>query len=853
MEAPIEPQHSSLKEETDSSLLNETAAAYPAHPDPVDSEKQSEHSDQGSLKESMQITAQDSGYNSSGSSGHQSPVETPIGRVEDGELSRTRSRASSRTSISSIPASTLTNLPDETKQATMLEGQDYMTQPWNHHAPRTIHTIRQREATFRKLSSVRLMQMHTEDEGDDDYHLTPPRRRGSQRVSDISIRSAGSSPFKRSPFYSPTGAIAKPKAKKEYQLVLLHCTLLSPSLPVPGLIGHPKRQDILREVLPLVYWKRWKLLEEKIGSGVLRERGVLISHPEDGYDLLEERLLESLELQHPRLDHGHFIGRGETESDDEDRLAMEDSSTEDEGEECPDCGGRVVRQNTTRKWEVKVFAANGLMRAGAWAAAWKEMEKVDVEVGLWLPPDVRADLEKRLAEDLSHVDNGLPIALLQEPENIPVEPSVRALTPGPLKADTPLQVTQAHDGDLPPASPDDTTTRPQDNQKWDQYTPRLSDDIDLQTLLVNYIRILASDRRNITIVFLSVLVFFVGINSGSASHESNLRPFPSYIPEYTSSPVVSLQQSATQTWTEKTSSQTLSVATPDSTVILASTGATESFMGLDHVSVAPVEPSMAVLEAVLPSETDAAPVRSAEVISEKQEEPQLSEFDEKALPELDAETPPVEDTSPDSEEQGQSAFPSDIASDGLPPMEIANFEDSFTENTEPLSEEHEEPAQPNGFKREELLEGDTLLVEDTHPVSEEQEQSDHLGEGITDGLSPPEMDNLSIQSSESTSEKQEHTALLGENEPEKHLSAAEETSSFDYVHHNAKEEPSQPSETTLAEPLGTKLIVEDGGEDQTLLASDDHNQNEADVFAHQNDHHELTLPNEHNDNEKHDL
>ncbi|KAL4909843.1 hypothetical protein BDW74DRAFT_173330 [Aspergillus multicolor] len=843
MEAPSEPL-----------LIDETTVASPTRPESVNPEKGVEHSNQDGFEGSMQITAQDSGYNSSGSSGRHSLVETPSDEVEDGELGQTRSRASSHTSISSIPASTLTNLPDETKQTAMREGQDYLAQPWDHHAPRTLHTIRQREATFRKLSSVRLMQMHTEDEGDDDYHLTPPRRRGSQRVSDISIRSAGSSPFKRSPFYSPTGAVAKPKVKKEYQLVLLHCTLLPPSLPVPGLIGHPKRQGILKEVLPPLYWKRWKLLEEKIGSGVLRERGVLISHPEDGYDLLEERLLESLELQHPRLDHGHFIGRGETESDDEDRLAMEDSSTEDEGEECPDCGGWVGRQNTTRKWEVNVFAANGLMRAGAWAAAWKEMEKVDVEVGLWLPPDVRADLEKRLAEDLSHVDSGLPIALLQEPENIPVEPSVRALTPGPLNADTPLQVTRAQDSDLPPASPGTTATRPQDNQKWEQQPPRLSEDIELQTLLVNYIRVLASDRRNITIVFLSILVFFVGINSGSASHESDLRPFPSYIPEFTSSPVVSLQQSATQTWTKNTSSQTLSLATPEPTVVLQSTSDTESLMSFDGVSVAPGDPPVvAELEELPPSETDAAPARSTEAISEKQEEP--SEIDDEVLPELDTETLPVEDTKPDPEEQGQSAFLSEIASDGPPQTENDHSEDPAAGNTEPLSGQHEEPAQPNEFEREELpeVETDTLIVEDTRPVSEEQEQSDYLGEDITDGLASREEGNLSIQISEFTPEEKEHPALLREDEPEKPLSVADETSSFDDVSHLVREEPSQPSEMTPAEPLSTISVLEGGGKDQPLIDSDEHNQDEDDNFAHQNDHHEITFPNEHNDNEIHDL
>ncbi|KAB8257228.1 fungal-specific transcription factor domain-containing protein [Aspergillus pseudonomiae] len=183
-------------------------------------------------------------------------------------------------------------------------------------------TVRKHHSVFRKSSSVRAMQMHTEDEGDGEY-LTPPKRRGGHHMSD------GSSQLKRSSYYSPTGLVAKQKSQKDYPLVLLHCNLLPPSLPIPGLVDYPD-QKLLREVLPPEYWRRWKLLEEKIGSVVLRERGVLISHPEDMYDLLEERLLESLELQRPRFDHGHFLGHEETDTDRDSQFTAEESATDDE-------------------------------------------------------------------------------------------------------------------------------------------------------------------------------------------------------------------------------------------------------------------------------------------------------------------------------------------------------------------------------------------------------------------------------------------------------------------------------------------------------------------------------------------
>ncbi|KAL4799112.1 hypothetical protein BDV19DRAFT_326328 [Aspergillus venezuelensis] len=577
-----------------------------AVPQSLTSDKLQQHSARNSLEENMRIAGQDSGYNSSGSSGRLSPTEVRSGGASGGELARTRSRASSHSSISSLPDSTLANIPDVPKSSSTNDSQDYTLQQFDHPSPRAVHTLRQRDTSFRRPSSVRAMQMHTEDEGDDYFHLTPPRHRGSGRTSDISIRSAGSSPFKRSPYYSPTGAAAKPKVKKEkeYPLVLLHCTLLSPSLPVSGLIRHPDRQKILKEVLPPVYWKRWKLLEDKIGSGVLRYRGVLISHPEDLYDLLEERLLESLELQHPRLDHGHFVGRDESDSETE-HSARDESSTEDDEDECPDCGGRFVRHNTTRKWEIKVFAANGLMRAGAWAAAWKEMEKVDIEVGLWLPNDVRASLERRLADDSSDKpESRLAVSLLQEPENIPVGTPVPALPlPSPSIAEPQPQGQFIQPQERSPSPFVPEVTPPQSDNKGNTHAPKPSEEIDLQTLLVNYIRVLASDPRNIAIVFLSILVAYVAINHHQVAPTSELRPFPRFTPDYFTSVAVALQEPATPTWAEDSISQTLSPAVSDSEVVLPSTAPRGTSFSVNDVSDAPVEPSLVEPGKVLPAES----------------------------------------------------------------------------------------------------------------------------------------------------------------------------------------------------------------------------------------------------------
>lgn len=365
--------------------------------------------------------------------------------------------------------------------------------------PRSMRTIRPREAAFRKPSSVRAIQMHTEDEGEDDEYLTPPRRRAG-------MRSPGSSPVKRSPYYSPNTTINKPKPKKDYPLVLLHCNLLAPSIPVPG-ASEPHNQEIVEEVLPPQYWKRWRRLQEKVGSGVLRDRGVLISHPEDLYDMLEERLLESLELQHARVHQGHFLGHEESNPESEGEASDQSESETDgeQGEECPDCGGRVLHQtDTNRKWEIRVFAANGLMRAGAWAAAWKEMEKVDVEVGLWLPSNVRRALEKRILEERAAAPKEEPQGMLaicdagnqdMDPRRLSIQRHISSFSEA---------------GSIQPSAPPEPAPVPTIETKYKEPEHQIA----LGTLLINYIRVLASDKRNIALVIMSIAVAFLAIGTG---------------------------------------------------------------------------------------------------------------------------------------------------------------------------------------------------------------------------------------------------------------------------------------------------------------------------------------------------
>lgn len=246
---------------------------------------------------------------------------------------------------------------------------------------------------FRNPSSVRAMQMDTtpphhltsSPSSQQRYSVTAASRNGTLR-SIRSSHSAVRSPSKLSP---------TKKLKKEYPLVLLHVTLL----PIPI----PYSPAVMESVLPHYLLQNWKLLRQKATPTVL-DRGILIPHPKEDYDLLEERLLESLELKTPRiLKCGHFHLSPEEEAD----VVGPDSDEDDEladADRCDDCGrrirdGRFGSGTGSKRWDIKLFAANGLMRAGAWGAAWREMERVDVEIVPWMDEELKRQMELQSLEE----------------------------------------------------------------------------------------------------------------------------------------------------------------------------------------------------------------------------------------------------------------------------------------------------------------------------------------------------------------------------------------------------------------------------------------------------------------------
>lgn len=275
---------------------------------------------------------------------------------------------------------------------------------------------------FRNPESVRAMQMSSpplptvetsRERLKGSYKLMTPSRSGRSEtpVSKKSGSRRNSLREHHSPMPTP--------APQQAPLVLLHVTILPPQVPYS--------HDLMVRIMPEWLVENYKLLEEKLQDIILMRRGLLIPHPRDEYDLLEERILESLELKTPRLlKCGHFVPPEDDadKEEDEDEASMLDDNTgrgsrmsggtfteELEGgigaadhSMCADCHHELKRPGKgvgagTRRWDIKIYAANGLMRANAWAACWGEMERCDVELQPWIPDDLRKTLERRVIEE----------------------------------------------------------------------------------------------------------------------------------------------------------------------------------------------------------------------------------------------------------------------------------------------------------------------------------------------------------------------------------------------------------------------------------------------------------------------
>jgi hypothetical protein len=312
----------------------------------------------------------------------------------------------------------------------------------------------------------------------------------------------------------------------------------------------------------------WRLLQEKLGDTVL-ERGILLPHPQDSYEVLEERLLEALELPvHPRaliLKCGHYMGPSETPSDDEagDYWGKEQK---EERKWCDICGRdvRVEEVGDVEKGEkmfrVKIYASNGLMRAGAWAAAWREMERVDVEIEPFVEGHLGVELE-HLATITRHE---MPIEVEQHEED-----------DGFVDEDT-VEHIHVHEHEVheepPPIHEEDDALRRklmEEERMREVYghdapevqRPRLErrsssrasvHDDSLPDLLLAAFKVAMRDRKNVAIVVLSLFILILSLRPSTVVHN----PLPSVVME---SP--SIAQITTTVFREATVTEMVPVTT----------------------------------------------------------------------------------------------------------------------------------------------------------------------------------------------------------------------------------------------------------------------------------------------------
>jgi hypothetical protein len=307
---------------------------------------------------------------------------------------------------------------------------------------------------------------------------------------------------------------------KRFPLILLHIT----ALPLSISWTH----QAMRETLPQHILDNLQLLKSKLSPTVLK-RGILIPHPRDDYELLEEKLLEALDLQEPRISKcGHYRNRHSTDSDLTTASSGADSgvgSSVEDGEDeehCSTCHHHLLAAGSGKqKWAIKVYAANGLMRASAWQAAWSEMERVDVEIMPWIKDELRIKLDEANTQELvvakidPEADELRINQLVEERLKLLEQDSERAreaemsreieriVINEQRQFSQAIQAATVEHVEATKRSDHTPTSEPISKDLPNIYRPK---DIPLSILLWNYIFLLARKPKNMAIFFLVVLV-----------------------------------------------------------------------------------------------------------------------------------------------------------------------------------------------------------------------------------------------------------------------------------------------------------------------------------------------------------
>lgn len=426
---------------------------------------------------------------------------------------------------------------------------------------------------FRSPSSVKAMQMSS-----------PPASvigssRSSRRTPLPTVSRLGSPSAQYSPKKTP------PRFKRNTPpLVLLHVTLLPLRWPWGDVIDVAQMDELseggkgLREA--------WRQLQERMGDTTC-ERGILLPHPQNDFEVLEERLLEALELPLRRrariLECGHYLGPSndltmleDSESEDEDYYYHESprqsrSSANKETHWCGTCHSEIRYESLGlgKVFRVKVYASNGLIKAGAWDACWKEMERVDVEIEPIVETEVHEELvaldneqqralelhqeaEAQRMEEEEAAYAGEPYAEEEEATQLhhdihPSSPPEIAVTSEPeppsageerrLRDEARLREIY---GETPPAASEPTPAeQPPSSEYVHHQTPpspsaeayarreerrQSSRNDSLPELILEAVKVMMQDKKNVIIALMSVLVLALALRTGGIAQPAELQP-----------------------------------------------------------------------------------------------------------------------------------------------------------------------------------------------------------------------------------------------------------------------------------------------------------------------------------------
>ncbi|KAK1708133.1 LOW QUALITY PROTEIN: hypothetical protein BDP67DRAFT_526105 [Colletotrichum lupini] len=211
--------------------------------------------------------------------------------------------------------------------------------------------------------------------------------------------------------------------KEPAPLVLLHVTLLPLRWQWAEILEQTSSETLSPEAKTLR--EAWHHLHDRVADTVC-ERGILLSHPQDEYEILEERLLEALDLPLRRrarvLECGHYLGPSNEMTLGEDMDSDEEEYDEESRRKsalakthwCQTCR-HEIRYESLGPGKIFRIKVNGLMRTGAWAACWKEMERVDVEIEPIVESAVLDELERLVSQQMSLVKHD-PTILEDMPE-----------------------------------------------------------------------------------------------------------------------------------------------------------------------------------------------------------------------------------------------------------------------------------------------------------------------------------------------------------------------------------------------------------------------------------------------------